>query len=54
MSDPIDQVLKLVADGRLSAEEAGPVLDALQAADRVGDESGEDAATAPGPTSARA
>ncbi|HSL32207.1 MAG TPA: hypothetical protein VK871_01080 [Candidatus Limnocylindrales bacterium] len=32
MTDPIEQVLRLVADGRLTAEEAGPVLDALQAA----------------------
>jgi hypothetical protein len=51
MTDALDQVLKLVAEGRLSAEEAGPVLDALQAAERVGDESGEDAATTAGPTS---
>jgi len=51
MPDPIDQVLKLVAEGRLSAEEAGPILDALQAADHVGDELSEDAATTAGPTS---
>lgn len=31
MTDPIDEVLRLVADGHLTAEEAGPVLDALQA-----------------------
>lgn len=49
MTDPIDQVLKLVADGRLSADEAGPVLDALQAADRMGNEAADDAAT-PGQT----
>jgi len=30
MTDPIDQVLRLVAEGRLTAEEAAPVLDALQ------------------------
>jgi hypothetical protein len=51
MPDPIDQVLKLVAEGRLSAEEAGPILDALQAADHVGDELSDDAATPAGPTS---
>ena len=50
MPDPIDQVLKLVAEGRLTAEEAGPVLDALQAADHMGHESGDDAATSAGPT----
>jgi hypothetical protein len=32
MTDPIDEVLRLVAEGRLTAEEAAPVLDALQAA----------------------
>jgi hypothetical protein len=31
MPDPIDQVLNLVASGRLTAEEAGPILDALEA-----------------------
>jgi hypothetical protein len=50
MPDPIDQVLKLVAEGRLTADEAGPVLDALQAADHMGHESGDDAATSAGPT----
>jgi hypothetical protein len=50
MTDPIDQVLKLVAQGRLTAEEAGPVLDALQAADSMGQDSGDDAATPPEPT----
>jgi len=29
MSDPIRAVLKLVAEGRLTADEAGPILDAL-------------------------
>jgi hypothetical protein len=28
-ADPLDQVLRLVAEGRLSAEEAGPILTAL-------------------------
>lgn len=31
MSDPVDQVLKLVASGRLTADEAAPILDALDA-----------------------
>jgi hypothetical protein len=31
MPDPVDQVLGLVASGRLTAEEAGPILDALEA-----------------------
>jgi hypothetical protein len=29
MTDPLDGVLKLVAEGRLTAEEAAPILDAL-------------------------
>ena len=37
MSDPLDQVLKLVSEGRLTAEEAAPILDALQATGQVGD-----------------
>jgi hypothetical protein len=45
MTDPIEQVLKLVAEGRLTADEAGPVLDALQAAESMGQEAGDDAAT---------
>lgn len=28
--DPLQQVLRLVADGRLTAEEAAPILDALE------------------------
>ena len=31
MTDPLDDVLRLVATGRLTAEEAAPILDALQA-----------------------
>jgi len=36
MADPaaFDRVLQLVADGRLTAEEAGPILDALDGAPR--------------------
>ena len=44
MSDPFDEVLRLVADGRLSAAEAAPILDALSA-------SGLDDATDDEPTS---
>jgi hypothetical protein len=35
MSDPLDQVLELVASGRLTADEAAPILDALAARDKV-------------------
>ena len=42
MSDALDDVLRLVADGVLSAEEAAPVIDALQAAGLGGDPSDED------------
>jgi hypothetical protein len=31
MHDPLDDVLRLVADGRLSPEEAAPIIDALAA-----------------------
>jgi hypothetical protein len=31
MPDPLEQVLRLVADGRLTAAEAAPILDALAA-----------------------
>ncbi len=33
--DAFDRVLRLVAEGRLTAEEAGPILDALDARDAV-------------------
>ena len=36
MSDALAEVLRLVADGHLSAEEAAPILDALSAADLEG------------------
>jgi hypothetical protein len=32
MSDPLEDVLRLVADGRLSADEAAPIIEALAAA----------------------
>jgi hypothetical protein len=46
MPDPVDQVLQLVASGRLTADEAGPILDALDArqAPRRGDEALRDEA----------
>jgi hypothetical protein len=31
MTDPLERVLELVASGRLTAEEAGPILEALEA-----------------------
>jgi hypothetical protein len=31
MTDPLDDVLRLVAEGRLTADEAAPVIDALEA-----------------------
>lgn len=40
MTDPLDVVLGLVADGRLTAEEAAPVIDALQAAGGIVDDGG--------------
>ncbi len=46
MPDPLDQVLQLVADGRLSAAEAAPILDALGAADEALGAAGEAIATA--------
>jgi hypothetical protein len=30
MRDPVDQVLQLIAEGRLTAEQAAPILDALE------------------------
>jgi hypothetical protein len=37
MTDPLDSVLKLVASGRLTAEEAAPILEALEAKRAAGD-----------------
>ena len=34
MTDPLERVLELVASGRLTAEEAAPILDALEAKSR--------------------
>jgi hypothetical protein len=44
MTDPLDQVLRLVAEGRLTAEEAAPVIDALEAAAAHGAFDAEDQA----------
>jgi hypothetical protein len=38
MTDPLERVLELVAKGRLTAEEAGPILDALEAKATAGSE----------------
>jgi hypothetical protein len=35
MDQALERVLRLVAEGRLTAEEAGPILDALGSADRL-------------------
>jgi hypothetical protein len=37
MRDPLDDVLRLVAEGRLSPEEAAPIIDALAAARSAAD-----------------
>ena len=47
MTDTLDEVLQLVADGRLTADQAGPILDALNAADdavRTGNLAADEAA----------
>ena len=43
MPDPLDDVLRLVAEGRLSPEEAGPIVDALAAGHAAGHAAGRDA-----------
>ncbi len=51
MSDPLDEVLRLVAEGWLTAEEAAPVIEALQYADGLaGEGSTGDGATSDGAT----
>lgn len=54
--DALESVLRLVAEGRLSAEEAGPILDALEdranpapAGDQAGDAGADGDAPRPGP-----
>ena len=49
MPDPIEEVLRLVAEGRLTAEEAAPVLDALAAADADADDAPGEAGSADEP-----
>jgi hypothetical protein len=41
MTDPLDDVLRLVAEGRLTADEAAPVIDALEALRASGDVGGD-------------
>jgi hypothetical protein len=48
MTDPLDDVLRLVAEGRLTAEEAAPILDAL-GHDRGGASETEEPGTAGAP-----
>jgi hypothetical protein len=55
MSDPLERVLELVASGRLTADEAGPILEALEAkgATREAGSAAADAGDGPtGPTGA--
>ena len=47
MTDALDDVLRLVAEGRLTAEEAAPVIDALQVADGLGEASEPATGSAP-------
>jgi hypothetical protein len=47
MSDPLESVLKLVAEGRLTPEEAAPIIDAIGKPPKAGASSGST-----GPTSA--
>jgi hypothetical protein len=61
MADPLDEVLRLVADGWLTAEEAAPVIDALQAtggpdgaADDANARTGGSTSGSDGPTSSGA
>jgi hypothetical protein len=48
MSDALDEVLRLVAEGHLSADEAAPVIDALQFADELAGRTDDDSAGEPG------
>jgi hypothetical protein len=45
MPDPLEQVLRLVAEGRITAEQAAPILDALGA-----DEGGQETAGSSAPS----
>jgi hypothetical protein len=48
MTDALGRVLQLVAEGRLTADEAGPILDALERTPKVGTEATDGAAFAAG------
>ena len=48
MDNGLERVLRLVAEGRLTAEEAGPILDALGAADQLRAAAGASAAALAG------
>jgi len=48
MDQGLERVLRLVAEGRLTAEEAGPILDALGAADQLRAAAGASAAAPAG------
>jgi hypothetical protein len=50
MTDPLDRVLQLVSEGRLTADEAAPILEALARNDKAGFASGD----GPGTTEATA
>ena len=41
MTEPLDRVLQLVADGKLTAEEAAPILDALERKQQTADGAGD-------------
>ena len=45
MTDPLDRVLKLVAEGRLTADEAAPILDALERGSKPGFTAADSSAT---------
>ncbi len=52
MTDPLERVLNLVAEGRLTAEEAAPILDALQGRTAAQSAAGDGPATGEGPQEA--
>lgn len=51
MPDPLAEILRLVADGRLSAAEAAPLVAALEDSDRIVRESGVGRTAGPSPAS---
>lgn len=52
-ADAMDRILQLVAEGRLTADEAGPILDALDRASAPGDAERGDRPSGSGSGSAR-